>query len=81
MGALPMGSSCLQSSSKQQASQQQQRCSSLVVLAVEHGLPAVVRQSLLPLFKKGSPAACGNYRGIQLISLLRKVIGLVLAGS
>jgi hypothetical protein len=48
--------------------------------ALQHGMPAVVKQSvLLPFFKKGDAADPGNYRGIQLISLLRKIIALVLA--
>ena len=51
----------------------------LVLLALTHGMPAVCKQSLLsPLFKKGDPAICDNYRGIQLISMLRKVISFPL---
>lgn len=51
----------------------------LVSLALMHGMPAVCKQSLLiPLFNKGDPAICNNYRGIQLISMLRKVISLLL---
>ena len=52
----------------------------LVTIALLYGMPQVVKESeLLPLFKKGDAAAPGNYRGIQLISLLRKVLALILS--
>ena len=52
----------------------------LVVLALERGMPQVVKESeLLPFFKKGDAADPGNYRGIQLTSMLRKVLSLIIA--
>jgi hypothetical protein len=54
----------------------------VVVLALTRGMPAVVKELLLlPLFKKGDATDAGNYRSIQLISLLRKIIALLLAGD
>jgi hypothetical protein len=57
-----------------------QRLHAIVLLCLSVGMPPVVKQSeLLPFFKKGDAADCNNYRGIQLISLLRKVLALILA--
>jgi hypothetical protein len=52
----------------------------LVIAALRDGMPAAAKQSeLLPFFKKGDAAAPGNYRGIQLISILRKVVALIVS--
>jgi hypothetical protein len=52
----------------------------IVLQVLQVGMPAVVRESvLIPIFKKGDAADPNNYRGIQLISVLRKVVALVLA--
>ena len=59
-----------------------QRFYGLVLLALQHGVPAAVRQSdLLPFFKKGDPCDPSNYRGIQLVSMLRKVLALLVSKS
>ena len=40
-------------------------------------MPAVVKEAEgLPFFKKGDPASPNNYRCIQLVSMLRKIIAL-----
>jgi hypothetical protein len=57
-----------------------QRFHNLALLALQRGMPQAVKESdLLPFFKKGDAAAPGNYRGIQLISILRKVLALITA--
>lgn len=54
----------------------------IVVDAMKHGMPAAVKESvLLPLFKKGDAADANNYRSIQLVSMLRKIVALVLAAD
>ncbi|GAB4813206.1 hypothetical protein N2152v2_000252 [Parachlorella kessleri] len=46
----------------------------------KHGVPAVAKQAEeLPFFKKGDPSNPGNYRCIQIISMLRKVMALTLS--
>ena len=53
---------------------------SIVISALLLGMPAVVKESrLLPFHKKGDALDPNNYRGIQLISLLRKILALILA--
>ena len=53
---------------------------SLVLLALQQGMPAVVKEAEgLPFFKKGDPADPGNYRCIQLVSMLRKIIATALS--
>ena len=50
----------------------------LMVTAMRDGMPAVVKQSeLLPFHKKGDRGDPGNYRGIQLVSVLRKLVALL----
>ena len=52
----------------------------LVQQAWLHGMPAAVKRSeLIPLHKKGDRTQPANYRGIQLISIVRKVIALVVS--
>jgi hypothetical protein len=52
----------------------------LVQLAWERGVPEVARQAVLvPLLKRGDPTLRDNYRGIQLVSMLRKVLALVIS--
>jgi hypothetical protein len=52
----------------------------LIITALQQGMPATVKQSeLLPFFKKGDRTKCSNYRGIQLISMLRKVIAIIIS--
>lgn len=52
----------------------------VVIRAIHEGMPSAVKESLLiPIFKKGDATDPNNYRGIQLISILRKVIAMVLA--
>ncbi|GAB4817192.1 hypothetical protein N2152v2_004238 [Parachlorella kessleri] len=52
----------------------------IVLLAMQHGVPAVAKQAEgLPFFKKGDPSNPGNYRCIQIISMLRKVMALTLS--
>ena len=49
-----------------------------VTSSFQHGAPAVAKTSdLLPLPKKGDPELCTNKRGIQIISMLRKVMGTI----
>lgn len=51
-----------------------------ILTALQHGMPAVVKQSmLLPLHKKGDKADPNNYRGIQIISMLRKLLALIIS--
>jgi hypothetical protein len=53
---------------------------SIVLQSMQQGMPAVVKASvLLPFFKKGNAADANNYRGIQLVSQLRKIIALILS--
>jgi hypothetical protein len=52
----------------------------LVLLALQHGMPAAVKKAEgLPFFKKGDASNPSNYRCIQLVSMLRKIIALVLS--
>ena len=52
----------------------------LVEAAWLQGMPTAVKRSeLIPLHKKGDHSLPGNYRGIQLISIIRKVIALVIS--
>ena len=52
----------------------------IVVAAWQHGMPDVVKCStLVPLHKKGDRTQPANYRGIQLISIIRKVIALLIS--
>jgi hypothetical protein len=52
----------------------------IIITAMQQGMPAAVKQSeLLPFFKKGDRTKCSNYRGIQLISILRKVIAIIIS--
>jgi hypothetical protein len=54
----------------------------IVLSAIRDGMPEVVKESvLLPLFKKGDAADPGNYRSVQLLSMLRKILALILAGD
>ena len=56
-----------------------QQLHQLVVATWQHGMPDVVKCSeLVPLHKKGDRTQPANYRGIQLISIIRKVIALVI---
>ena len=57
-----------------------QQLHQLVVATWQHGMPDVVKCSeLVPLHKKGDRTQPANYRGIQLISIVRKVIALVIS--
>ncbi len=49
-----------------------------VTSSFQHGAPAVAKTSdLLPLPKNGDQELCTNKRGIQIISMLRKVMGTI----
>ena len=51
----------------------------LPACVLTRGIPVVARESeLLPFLKKGAAEDPNNYRGIQLISLLRKILALIL---
>jgi hypothetical protein len=55
---------------------------SIVAAALRHGMPPVVKESvLLPFLKRGDSGDPNNYRGIQLISLLRKLLALILSAD
>jgi sarcosine oxidase/L-pipecolate oxidase len=57
-----------------------QQLHGVVLLALQHGMPAAAKEAeALPLFKKGDASNPGNYRCIQLVSMLRKVVALVLS--
>lgn len=52
----------------------------IIISSLEEGMPAAVKESeLLPFFKKGDATNPSNYRGIQIISMLRKVVALILS--
>lgn len=54
----------------------------IVAAALRDGMPPVVKESvLLPFFKRGDSGDPNNYRGIQLISLLRKLVALILSAD
>ena len=55
------------------------RLHAIILAALTSGIPAVAKESmLLPFHKKGDAADPNNYRGIQLISMLRKLLALIL---
>lgn len=52
----------------------------VVLAALQHGVPAAAKQAEgLPLFKGGDASDPGNYRCIQLISMLRKILALLIS--